>query len=217
MKTFKCILLAFFFIIVILNIFSILNGLICPKEVKLCKKYERSLLVHDSTKTITCIERDALLKSLSKKIDNKLSYYARILTANIALLAIILIPLLSNKGNNQLVITFIAFCLFFSFYLFDIHTIDLDSRQMFNECCYNETAVELSNISTNNCFKYDINDEIREERYKQLTKKSFIRKVCNYVHPGISQISFYLIPITLILGYILFISINIFFKIRQAV
>jgi len=208
-----------------LVIMFLLNILIIPINIFIPRKIppptRESLLDRYTTDTIiTSEDGDAQLVSLSDRVKQEINSYNQVLITRrsermqtrlsfIALLAIILIPLLSNKGRIKHlgIVVSIAFLFFLSFYFFDIHTVDINSRQAYIMRCYGETASELSEISTSDANKYYINYETLNCLTKRAKKGHTIRKLKNYVRPDLSQISFYLIPITIILG-IYFYSYN---------
>lgn len=214
------------FILILVNIIVILIGLTSPKKV-----YSKSdsLVKVDSNITVRSSEQKAnidylisraeqsrdfqkqsIFNSNSERMQTRLSY--------IALMAVILIPLFSSKKVSEkknYVFIIVAYLFFLSFYFNDIHAVDLINRTQYSKNCYSETIRALNKIQESADtykndinYKYDLKKINREGWIDNIPKNNKLRKIQAFFHPDISQIVFYIFPITLILSVYLILYQN---------
>ena len=178
-----------------------------------------SLLTIDTNEYNNQNEVKMEINSLNEKVNQQKTYLEQILLtrssersqSRLSFIALILlfVSLFSKKKDHQLGIICIALLFFLSFYFFDIHITDLNSRLKHNYGCYTETAKKINEIKINDTHKYIIDTGKIDTWEIDKRKNTMQRKFNNYLHPDISQIAFYLMPITIILGLFVFSNTNI--------
>lgn len=93
--------------------------------------------------------------------------------------------------------------------MYDIHTIDFDFRTVHSRNCYSLTNLDLINARcSSEILSYSIDRGYIEEYNSDQQEKTKRRKLLRFFQPDLSQIAFYFVPITIILGVFLFSSMD---------
>lgn len=179
-----------------------------------------SLLVPDSTRFVSIAKIDARVRFLSEIVLQHESSSAQDQMAHesermqtrlsfIGLLAVLFISFLSSKhviARSAIVLTAMVF--FFSFYFYDIHTVDLDLRESYSKGCIDTTVFILSRINLTDSTWYNIDYHRIPVRDDSMHTRSFSRKLGNSIRPDLSQISFYFVPFNVMLVLYIFYPIS---------
>lgn len=214
-------------IAVVLNVILIIRGLLpigvspSEEERKEFKEMNRIpsdiLLIPDTVKfNLSRMEKD--LNAYTKRVDQQKQFFhqsivnsqnSRMQTrlAFIALLAAVFIAAFATKDTNtgrQGAIVVVSYLLFMSFYFFDIHTVDVQIRQKHRSASYAKTSYFIIKIQPEDSIMYTLNDTVPTSFMNDMDKNPKKRKLKSALNPDLSQVSFYIAPMTFLLGLYLF-------------
>jgi len=162
----------------------------------------RFIKIEDQQKRINYLSEIALQHQSDNAQDQTTRGMERMQTrlAFIALFAILLISFLrAKKIKGRAVVTIITLSLTISIYFYDIHTVDLNLRQTYNKGCIDITLLALSKITLSDSTWYNFDYKKTQEFDSSKHTDSFLRKLSYSIRPDLSQISFYFIPVTIML------------------
>jgi hypothetical protein len=200
------------FVVGMITVFTVLDaifGLTCPRH---GERPSDTVLGRDSTHFVSFSERSARLRFLSDVILQLQSTYFQAQLAResermqarlsfVAAFALLLVALLrQNKSNTRLSVVLIAIVLFVGFYFFDIHTVDLGDRQNYTRSLLDTTILALPRIPQSDSALYYIDYGLVNARYDSMAQHPLKRKVQSFFRPDISEIVFYYLPLSVLLG-----------------
>jgi len=213
LRTYRWIVYILVILIVVITVYNITNprresfqvvSLLVPDTTRFVK-------IEDQQKRINYLSKIALQHQSDNAQDQTTRGIERMQTrlAFIALFAVLLISFLRTKKiMGRFVITMITLSLSMSIYFYDIHTVDLNLRQTYNKGCIDITILTLSKITLSDSTWYNFDYKKTQEFDSSKHTDSFLRKLSYSIRPDLSQISFYFLPVTIMLVLYLFYPIT---------